>query len=392
MTRGSPWQALASLAGRSELLVAGLMSGTSGDGIDIALVRIRPDECGPWQADLETFESRPYEPALRERLLDPLRLSSREIAELGVSWAERAATGIQEALAEAGLEPGELDLIGSHGHTLWHQPPGVAAVAASFQIGEADVLAERLGVPVVSDFRPRDLAAGGQGAPLVPMAEWLLRRPETGARLFLNLGGMANVSVISTRQEDVLAFDTGPGVAWIDAAARLASDGREPFDRDGQRAARGRVQEHVLASWLEDPYFQTPPPKSTGRERFGEAAFEDIAEAWTGRADDLVRTLTELTARSIALSIERFVPRSPEPRELWISGGGAHHPVLVDSIRDQVALPVSVIDDPLLTVDSKEAVAFAILAVRTLRGEPGNVPSATGARRPVVLGKISLGL
>ncbi len=388
----SPFDFLAALARQPRLRVVGLMSGTSGDGLDVALVDLRPSDDAPWGAELVAFESVPYDDPLRFALSRAIEWSVADLCSFDFRLGELAASAISDLIESQGLRPQEIDLIGSHGHTVWHQPPGESGRASTLQIGQADVIAARTGVTTVSDFRTRDVAVGGQGAPLVPMAEWLLRRPTTGTHLFLNLGGMANLSVIPTESAHVVAFDTGPGVALIDAAARWASRGDEAFDRDGERAARGKVDVDLLAELQRDPYFERRPPKSTGRERFGTDRVRTLLSTWRGEEDDLLATLTRLTAWSVADAIHHLVTVDPSVGALRVSGGGAHNPTLLRAIHEELPeLDVVKIDDPVLTIDAKEAVAFAVLAAQAVRGGPGNLPSVTGARSPVVLGKFSLG-
>jgi anhydro-N-acetylmuramic acid kinase len=271
-----------------------------------------------------------------------------------------------------------------HGQTVWHEPGRV-----SWQLGEPAVLAERFGRPVVSNFRARDVVAGGEGAPLVPIADVLLFGAADGPRTLLNLGGMANLTWVPRRavDEGLVAFDTGPGVAVIDAVARLV-DPSLPYDRGGDLAARGMVHEGVLSELLADPFFRQPPPRSTGRERFG----EDYARALHGRVPgaDGVATAVALTARSIADAVERFVPKGGD---LVASGGGVHHPGLMRALAQELerrGRPAPTrFDDVFFDGDAKEAVAFALLGYLTLHGQPGNVPAATGASGPRVLGSVT---
>jgi len=368
-------------------LAVGLMSGTSLDGMDAALVRLE----GPTHVTFVDFLTRPYTSAERARLraaLDPAARAGIDavplLARLQIQIAEWAAEAVQALLSQARVRASDLGLIAFPGHTIWHEPPAV-----SWQLGEPAVLAERFGVRVVSGFRARDVAAGGQGAPLVPMADVLLFGAET-PRVLLNLGGMANVTYVPRRaQEDgVRAFDTGPGVAIIDATARLVDEGRA-YDRDGVLAAQGRPDEVVLAELLADPFFAVPPPKSTGRERFG----DDYARALHRRVPgpDGVATAVELTARSVADAIECWVP----PRvEVVASGGGCHHPGLMAALASRLSRgpgshPLRRFDDLFFPGDAKEAVAFALLGYLTMHGQPGNLPAATGARGPRVLGVVT---
>jgi anhydro-N-acetylmuramic acid kinase len=260
-------------------------------------------------------------------------------------------------------------------------------------VGEGAVIAQRTGVVTVSDFRVRDLAAGGQGAPLVPYADYLLFHQPGETVAVQNLGGIANVTLVPDRLDEVIAFDTGPGNALMDEAVRMLTDGREAMDRDGERAARGRVDVALLDAFLAHPYFVLPPPKSTGRETFGRALVESIDfDRPKIRGDDIVATLAALTVRTIAQAYERFLlPRVRQLGRVILTGGGCRNPVLVEGIRQALRpIPVVRIDDLGIPHQAKEALSFAILANETVAGRPGNVPSATGAKEAVVLGKITL--
>jgi anhydro-N-acetylmuramic acid kinase len=359
----------------------GLMSGTSLDGMDAALVRFT----GPTHVELLDFVTRAYARDERESILAALRSGTpAALAALHVQVAEWAAVATDAVLAEARVAASDVAFIAMHGQTVWHEPPRV-----TWQLGEPAVLAERFGRPVVSNFRARDVAAGGEGAPLVPVADVLLFADDGGPRTLLNIGGMANLTWVPRRaaEQGVVAFDTGPGMALIDALARLV-DPALPFDRDGAIAVRGRVDEPVLAELLSDPFFALEPPRSTGRERFGEA----FAQALHARVPgpDGVATAVELTARSIASSLARWTPVGGD---IVVSGGGVHHPVLWESLGRALAAAGRPaprrFDELFFDGDAKEAVAFALLGYLTLHGQPGNIPAATGASGPRVLGSIT---
>lgn len=363
-------------------LAIGLMSGTSLDGVDAALVRLD----GPTSACLIDFVTRPYTEAERAEVRSALAgAPAPELARLHVKLAEWAAEAVESLLAQTHLPASDLGFIAFPGQTVWHEPPTV-----SWQLGEPAVLAERFGVRVVSGFRARDVAAGGQGAPLVPMADLLLFASPDGPRVLLNLGGMANLTYVPRRAQEtgLVAFDTGPGVAVLDAMARLV-DGRRAYDRDGQIAARGRPDEDALADLLADPYFSAPPPKSTGRERFGENYARQLHERVPGA--DGVATAVELTARSVADAVGRWVPGGVE---VVASGGGCHHPGLMAALRLRLASlpgrhPLRRFDELFFPGDAKEAVAFALLGYLSIHGQPGNLPAATGAGGPRVLGAVT---
>ncbi len=361
-------------------LAVGIMSGTSLDGVDAALARFD----GPTRAELVHFSSRPYSAAERRAILEAIeRGETRALARLHTDLARWAAEAVEELLARARARASDLAFIAFPGQTIWHEPPAV-----SWQLGEAAELAERFGVRVVSNFRARDVAAGGQGAPLVPIADVLLFGSPDHPRVLLNLGGMANLTYVPRRavEDGAFGFDTGPGVALLDAVARLVNPSL-PFDRDGLLAASGRVNEPLLEGLLADPYFTRPPPKSTGREHFGAATAELIHREAPG--PDGVRTAVELTARSVTAALRRWVPGAPE---VVVSGGGVRHPVLHQRLAELIGgagYPLRRFDELFFDGAAKEAVAFALLGYLTVHGQPGNLPAATGARGPRVLGQIT---
>ncbi len=370
--------------------IVGLISGTSADGIDTALVEL--DGAGETtRVRLLEFATRPYPTPLRARVLGAKDAVAAELVELHYEVGEefaRAALAVIEPARRRGLA---VHLIGSHGQTARHHPRGEApdGHAATLQIGEPAVLAERTGLPVVADFRPRDVAAGGEGAPLVPLVNWLLFRAPGRTRGCLNIGGIANVTVLGDRLEEVQAFDLGPGNMPLDALVTAWTDGAETFDRDGRRAAAGRVDADLVKELLAHPFFAAPPPKSTGREAFGVEFVRPLLGRFAGREADLLRSLTRFVAESIADGIRRHGRRPVD--EVVVSGGGASNGLLMADLRERLA-PVGVrsLAELGLDPDAKEAVAFAVLANETLFGRPGNVPGATGARGPRVLGKITL--
>jgi len=363
------------------------MSGTSLDGVDAAAVRFhgdRPD------VTLVAFATVPYDDAFRARLLSLVREGGpRECALAHADLGERFAAAVDAVLARAGAARGALAFVASHGQTVWHEPG-----RATLQLGDPAVIAERVGVPVVSDFRTRDVAAGGQGAPLVPMADALLFAAPDRPRILLNVGGMANVTWVPAggNLDAVRAFDTGPGVAVMDAVVRQLVPAL-PHDVDGALAARGRPAGELVAELLTDPFFAAPPPKSTGREVFGDAmAAGLVREIRVRRPDatdaDCVATALALTVGAIADQVRRWLP--DDGAELVVSGGGARNPELMRRLATAVAgRPVRRFDDLFFDGDAKEAVAFALLGWLTLRGRPGNVPSATGAAGARVLGSVT---
>jgi anhydro-N-acetylmuramic acid kinase len=380
---------IARLAGKSRLRVVGLMSGTSVDGVDAALVELHGSGAAT-RAKLIAFQMTEYSASERARIFALLRGDARALCEGNFLLGERFAQAALEVIAEAGLPLDEIDLIGSHGQTVWHQPPSAGGVASTLQLGEPAVIAARTGVVTVGDFRVADVAAGGEGAPLVPYADWVLYRRAGATRALQNIGGIANVTVVGDRLSDVIAFDNGPGNMMIDALAPAASGGSERFDRDGAISARGRVQDDLLAALLDDEFLRRAPPKSTGRERYGAAAVEKWAAAHADRAPaDLLATLVAFTADAIAASYRTHLPRLPD--EVLISGGGAHNRTLTARLERALApIPLRPFAESGVSPDAKEAVAFALLATHAIRGEPANVTQVTGARHPAVLGKICL--
>ena len=386
--------------------VLGLMSGTSADGIDVALVRVS-GHGRRTRARLEKFCTFPFPARVRRAILRVANanrrtvLSVAEISQLHCLLGELYAEAVRRACRRFRVPLKRIDLIGCHGQTVYHQPtPELFAgrrIASTLQLGEAQVLAERTGIPVVADFRPRDLAAGGQGAPLVPFVDYLLYRHPRRGRVALNIGGIANVTAIpaGARPEQVIAFDTGPGNMVIDAVVELATRGKQRFDLNGRLAARGQPVELILKRRLSNWYFIQPPPKSTGRERFGDEYARDFwksARHLGATPADAVRTATELTVRSIARAFRSIIARRANVEEVIVSGGGAKNRFLLRRLREELPeLRWMRADRFGVPAKAKEAFAFAVLAYQTWRGEPGNLPSATGARRPVILGSMAPG-
>jgi anhydro-N-acetylmuramic acid kinase len=368
------------------------MSGTSLDGIDVAVVDI--DESG---FDTVAFHSEAYRDEVRQALLavSNRETHTREIARLHFLLPELYAEAFARACREGGIEAESVELIGCHGQTIFHEgePAEVLGrrVASTLQIGDGSVLAERTGIPVVSDFRPRDIAAGGKGAPLVPFVDYLLfANPKTG-RAIVNIGGIANVTLLPAGcgEADVRAFDTGPGNMVIDQLAVRFSGGRESYDRDGGIAAQGNVSADLLQKLMSDEYYRRRPPKTAGREQYGAEFVEGILAAGLSM-EDAMATVTALTAGTIADGISAFGGDEDSIQEVIVSGGGVHNPVLMRMLESELAeMDVMSSEELGLDPDAKEAIAFAILAHETWKGKPGNLAAATGARRGVVLGKIS---
>ncbi|HUF49827.1 MAG TPA: anhydro-N-acetylmuramic acid kinase [Longimicrobiales bacterium] len=380
------------------MLIVGLMSGTSLDGVDAALVEIDgPADRPVWR--MHAYVDMPYSPEQRHALHEGMTSGdAAALCRLHADLGEWFAEAVLRVCRAAAVDTADVTAVGSHGQTIWHEPPAAGRRGATLQLGCAATIAERTGIDVISDFRTRDVAAGGEGAPLVPWVDRLLFAHDVHARVLQNIGGMANLTLVPPRGRaaPLLAFDTGPGNALIDAAVELASAGDSTFDRDGAWAEAGHVDAALLAELLAQPYFARTPPKSTGRETFGRPLVDALArrvqpEGWSGWAD-LIATLTELTARSICDAITRWaVPQGVD--EVIITGGGAHNRFLVERMRTLLS-PIAVhADAAALGVQpgAKEALAFAALAWAHVMGLPGNVPEATGAAGPRVLGSFTPG-
>ena len=380
--------------GDEKLRVVGLMSGTSCDGVDAALVDVT--RRGVKMLAFRTFD---YSRAVRQALLDLCRPETARVDDIchwNFALGEEFASAVVRLATSAGVALETIDAIGSHGHTIWHDPQGRRRgrrrVRSTLQIGEPCVIAERTGIATVADFRPRDLAAGGQGAPLVPYVDFrLFSRPGRNVAA-LNIGGIANVTFLpaSGSPEDVVAFDTGPGNMIIDRLVHHITAGEWRYDRDGSIAHQGRTDEDLLASWLAHPYFRRRPPKSTGREEFGDAFADELYARATARgmvAADIVASATALTAAAVADACRRHLPGRVD--EMLVSGGGAHNLTLTDMLAERLApAKVRSTAEIGLDPDAKEALAFAVLAAETIWGRCNNLPAATGARRAVVLGKV----
>ncbi len=382
------------------MIVAGVMSGTSADGVNVALTRIQGRGFRS-RLELLAHYQFPYPVEVRRALLATMNASSAAVADLSrlnFLLGELYADAVRAALRRARLE---CQLVGCHGQTIYHQgttkPFLGRRIACTWQTGEGAIVAAKLGVPVVSDFRPADMAAGGKGAPLVPFLDYALYRHRRYGRIVQNLGGIGNLTAIPPRAEpeNLVAFDTGPGNMVIDAVTEHLFD--KPYDRNGRLAARGEPIERVLQDCLRNRYFRQKPPKTAGREQFGREFVRDFLRLCR-RADenDIVATATALTARSIGIAVRKFVLPLVEPparfREFVASGGGTKNATLMAMIREELAplkIRVRTTDDLGMPSEAKEAAAFALLAYQTWRRLPSNVPSATGAERPAILGKVS---
>jgi anhydro-N-acetylmuramic acid kinase len=386
------------------MIVAGVMSGTSADGIDVALVRITDTNTRARRHSRHTrikllgHTAHPYPKDVRQAVLASMNASAAGVADLarlnfllGELYADAVTAAERHFQVKA-------ELVGCHGQTLYHQgePANFLGrkIATTWQTGEAAVIAARVGVPVISDFRPADIAVGGKGAPLVPFLDYVLYSDPRVGRIVQNIGGIANLTAIpgGATPERVIAFDTGPGNMVMDALTERWF--RKRYDQDGCIAASGRVLENVISDVLKDPFFRRTPPKTAGREEFGREFVKDfMRRCGRARNADMVATATALTARSIANGIQRYVTRDAGSyREIIVSGGGAKNPTLMAMLANAVkplGLQLRFSDEFGLPAEAKEAVAFAVLAYETWMRRVGNIPSATGAKRAAILGKIS---
>lgn len=391
---------LYSLASKSSHLAIGLMSGTCTDGIDAALVRI--DNFGTdTKVRLIEFETIPYEPPLRTLLLDLSKgnsYGSELVSKVNFLLGHLLAEACLTVCKKAGIDPSHIDFIGSHGHTIFHQPDPVLffnrTVRSTLQIGEASVISEIMNCPVVSDFRVRDMAAGGQGAPLVPYTEYLLYGKKGKNIALQNIGGIGNITFLPADGDinNIIAFDTGPGNMIIDALADIYTNHRLTYDKEGRIAASGTVQEELLEYLLRDEYIYKKAPKTTGREHYG----SDFVKALLHHAEnchcsmaDIIATATMFTAKSIEIGIKNNLPQMPD--ELIVGGGGSLNKTLMAFIKACLPMCKVITNEDLgLNSKAKEAIAFAVLANETIHGQCNNVPAATGAGHGVIMGKITL--
>jgi len=374
------------------------MSGTSADAIEVALASVSPSA----PPKLLAHTTRPLSPAIRAEILriaEGAPASAAQISQLNFRLGHAFAVAALAALRQFRISPSRIALIGSHGQTIFHQGRPVPflghATASTLQIGEPAIIAARTDITTIADFRPADIAVGGQGAPLVPFADYLLYRHPKLGRVSLNLGGIANITVIpaGASPSQVFAFDTGPANMLLDALVSHFSRGRRHFDRDARQARKGRSIPYLLNSLLRDPYLRQPPPKSTGREYYGAAytkALLSLARKFRARPNDLLHNVTLFTALSVVDALHRFVLPKTKIHQLIVSGGGAHNPLIMAQLTAALS-PIEVLPSSQLGIpeDAKEAFAFALLAYENWQLRPGNLPNATGARRPAILGKIS---
>lgn len=394
-----PWiQYFKQLAEQESRIIAGLMSGTSADGVDVAICRISgnglPTEShNRARVEMLYFYEHPLPAALRERILIAAKASLREIAELHVAIGDFFGEALVTAAAKGrGEGLPDIDLVGSHGQTVYHHSGVSGAMRCTLQLGCGDRIATRAGIPVIFDFRPKDIAVGGEGAPLTPYADAILFGDRVGSRaVMLNLGGIANISVLSEDPQMISGFDTGPANSLLDRLVRIITKGEKHYDDAGALAAQGKVNFDLLAKLIaDDDYLKRPPPKSSGFEVYGENFIDTVIKLNKGVADkDLLATLVEFVAQTIGISLQRFVPFKVD--EVIVVGGGARNDFLLQRIGVAVApARVTTGDAHGVPAKAREAIAWALFANEFVFGNPVNLPTVTGATRPTILGKLSL--
>lgn len=386
--------------------IIGLMSGTSHDGVDAVLALIGRQGGGETENDsvsgydgvcgydaisvrvLEHLHV-PYTPELRDKISMAFTGNTDHLCRLNFELGEVFAQAALSVMKQSDSEPSSIEAIASHGQTVYHVATTPGQRGSTLQIGEASVIAVRTGVPTISDFRTKDIALGGQGAPLVPIADYILFHKPGIVRAALNVGGLSNVTIVGERPDNIVAFDTGPGNSLMDDFVRLHTGGRAWFDKDGSWAAKGKLVVELFGELLSNPYFKEPPPKSTGRELFGMALVRDVlAKYGSEKPEDLLYTFASLTATTICDAVAPY-----RPQEVIVAGGGCKNPFLMGLLRDKLegsGITLTEISRYGVSPEEKEAVCFALLGFLTLRGMAGNVPSATGASRGAILGKITL--
>jgi len=386
---------LESIINKPEKLIIGLMSGTSMDGVDAALVNLSGSGIET-NVSLVDFICIPYARSISEKLRliytdCTVKLLSDLNFEIGRAFADAAV----EILRKNSLSKGGVDLIGTHGQTVYHNPPsGGETISSTLQIGEPDVIADITGITTVGDFRTRDVASGGEGAPLIPLIDYILFHDRDGVRVAQNIGGIANLTVITKNLDDVFAFDTGPGNSLIDSVMGLHTDWERNLDESGKIASSGNVDNSLLSQLLNNEYFTKQPPKSTGKELFGEELAENIYKKYKQRGisfEDLVSTLTQFTVDSIFNSCTDYVFNKFDVKEIILSGGGARNDEIVRRLKDKMPEKmITTSDDYGVPAEAKEAIGFAILANETISGHPGNLPHVTGVKKASPIGKISI--
>ncbi|WP_206207745.1 anhydro-N-acetylmuramic acid kinase [Virgibacillus profundi] len=382
--------------------VVGLMSGTSLDGIDAGLVEIKADTNDDIDIKLIHFQSQSFSSEIKEKILnlciaDEARIE--DISAMNMLLGELFAEAAEKVIEEAGLSPSDILLISSHGQTIYHQPNPIPIdkrkITSTLQIGDISVIAERTGITTIGDFRTRDMAAGGQGAPLVPYADYMLFRSKEFGRVLVNIGGISNITVLpkNCTEKEVIAYDTGPGNMLIDAFTNWATNGEQPYDKNGLLAAKGKSSNNWLEKLLQHNYFKLPSPKSTGRELFGIQYAEvlwDEAQRLAIDNHDRLATVTELTAKSLTMEINNYI-ESGIVKEVLVSGGGRYNGTLMKSICSHLPKDVQLMgtEEYGMSAEAKEAITFALLGYQCYNKKTNNFPSATGANHDVIMGKIA---
>lgn len=368
--------------------IIGLMSGTSCDGIDAALVRINSSGVKTTIRFIG-HSYIPYPSALRSRIAAAHNSTARDICRINFELGDFFAKAASSCAEKAGKKLTAIDAVASHGQTIYHIPPGLNRRGSTLQIGESSLIAQKTGLPVVSDFRVADMARNGHGAPLVPYADYLLFNKKDRVRALQNLGGIANVTVVTPEIEDVFAFDTGPGNCLINEAMNLFF--KKPYDKNGLIAKSGKVEKELLKTLLSNPYFSKKPPKSTGRELFSRDLLQGLISKKRLRPKDLIATLTHFTAWSIKKAYDKFILNKYAVDEIILSGGGSKNIYLAGLLRDMFnPITIKPVDFYGIPSTAKEAVCFAVLANETLSGNPSNLTKVTGASKRAILGKITL--
>jgi len=380
--------------------VIGLMSGTSCDGIDACLVKITGNGLST-EIDIIEFETYPYKKEIRESIFDTSKKQTGtvdKVCQLNFTLGKLFADAARQIAGKPSIPISDIDVIGSHGQTIYHisslQEKADKKVRSTLQIAEPSVIAQETGVTTVGDFRTRDIAAGGEGAPLVPYADFILFGKDGIGRAVQNIGGIANVTFLPAgcSINEIIAFDNGPGNMIIDRFAKIITEGKLKYDKDGELASKGKLNQDLLERLCSHPYLSIPPPKSTGREDFGIQFSDNLYEELKrDNVDflDTITTVTVFTAKSISDSYRKYIQPSYKLSEVVMSGGGVYNPILFQFLKEYLEnINIRKVEEFGIPSDAKEALAFAILANETICGNPGNVPSATGARERVVLGKI----
>lgn len=383
------------ITGKPQKLVIGLMSGTSMDGVDAALVNIKGSGSDT-HISLIDFICIPYPEYVSRRLRQIQTVCTvKTISDLNFEIGNIFADAALRIIDKNSVKAEDIDLIGTHGQTLYHNPPSAGGnVSSTLQIGEIDVIADRTGITTVGDFRTRDIASGGEGAPLIPLIDYILFHNNDNVRIAQNIGGIANLTVITRNLEDVSAFDTGPGNTLIDCVIGLHTEWKKRYDESGMIASRGKIDNPLLLELLGNDYFKKKPPKSTGKELFGEQLAENIYKKSRQRGmsfEDLVSTLTQFTVDSIYNSYSEYVFSRIEVKEIILSGGGARNKEIVRRLVEKMPeRKISMSDDYGIPAEAKEAIGFAILANETISGHQGNLTRVTGAKKASPIGKISI--